>query len=68
MQLLDANFPCTLCAGDIAEGIRIYERALAYNPQYPDALYNLGVACGEVVRTYHALSQIRLDYPDWDMM
>ena len=33
--------------GDPEDGIRLYERALAFNPRYPDALYNLGVACGE---------------------
>ena len=38
-----------LATGDIAEAIRIYERALTFNPRYPDALYNLGVASGEVV-------------------
>jgi len=32
--------------GNIAEGIVLYERALAYNPKYADALYNLGVAHG----------------------
>lgn len=35
--------------GDIAEAIRMYERALTFNPRYSDALYNLGVASGEVV-------------------
>ncbi|KAF5828446.1 O-linked N-acetylglucosamine transferase [Dunaliella salina] len=32
--------------GRIAEGISLYERALAHNPKYADALYNLGVAHG----------------------
>ncbi len=33
--------------GRVAEGIALYERALALHPQYADALYNLGVAFGE---------------------
>ena len=34
-----------LLAGDVDAGIRIYERALAFNPRYPDALYNLVSKC-----------------------
>jgi tetratricopeptide (TPR) repeat protein len=33
-------------AGRLAEGCALYERALAHNPKYADALYNLGVAYG----------------------
>jgi hypothetical protein len=33
----------------VSEGIAMYERALAHNPKYADALYNLGVAHGEAV-------------------
>ncbi len=28
-------------------GVALYERALALAPRFPDALYNLGVACSE---------------------
>lgn len=33
-------------AGRLAEGVAAYERALAVCPRHPDALYNMGVACG----------------------
>jgi tetratricopeptide (TPR) repeat protein len=38
-------------AGRVAEGMTLYERALALNPKYPDALYNLAVAHGELCCT-----------------
>lgn len=31
-------------AGNVVEGIKCYKLALKYNPEYPDAWYNLGVA------------------------
>jgi protein O-GlcNAc transferase len=34
--------------GKMAEAIALYERALVYNSKYPDAMYNLGVAYGEM--------------------
>lgn len=33
----------------------LYERALALAPRYPDALYNLGVACSEAGQPERAL-------------
>ena len=36
-------------------GIALYERALACNARHADALYNLGVACGEAGRTQRAV-------------
>ena len=36
-------------------GIALYERALACNARHADALYNLGVACGETGRTQRAV-------------
>lgn len=35
-------------AGRLAEGISLYERALSLCPRHPDALYNMGVAHGEM--------------------
>jgi len=39
----------TKLEGNITEGIALYERALAHNPKYADAMYNLGVAHGVCV-------------------
>ena len=32
----------------MAGGVALYERALTYNAKHAKALYNLGVACGEM--------------------
>ncbi len=42
-------------AGDMAGGIALYERALTYNAKHADALYNLGVACGETGQIARAI-------------
>ena len=39
----------------MAAGIALYERALACNARHADALYNLGVACGESGRQERAI-------------
>jgi hypothetical protein len=35
--------------GDINQGVAYYKKALFYNWRYADALYNLGVAYGEML-------------------
>ena len=42
-------------AGEAAEGIAAYERALALQPRHAEALYNLGVACAEQGQADRAL-------------
>lgn len=39
----------------MAGGIALYERALTYNAKHADALYNLGVACGETNQIARAI-------------
>lgn len=36
--------------GDIDQGISYYKKALYYNWHYADAMYNLGVAYGEMLK------------------
>lgn len=36
--------------GDIDQGIAYYKKALYYNWHYADAMYNLGVAYGEMLK------------------
>jgi hypothetical protein len=36
--------------GDIHKGVAFYKKALLYNWHYADALYNLGVAYGEMLK------------------
>lgn len=36
--------------GDINQGVAYYKRALYYNWHYADAMYNLGVAYGEMLK------------------
>jgi protein O-GlcNAc transferase len=36
--------------GDIHQGVAYYKRALVYNWHYADAMYNLGVAYGEMLK------------------
>ena len=36
--------------GDIHQGIAHYKKALLYNWHYADAMYNLGVAYGELLK------------------
>ena len=42
--------PAAAKPGDMEGSIALYERALACNARHADALYNLGVACGEAGR------------------
>ena len=35
--------------GDIKQGVAYYKKALFYNWHYADAMYNLGVAYGEML-------------------
>lgn len=35
--------------GDINQGVAYYKKALFYNWHYADAMYNLGVAYGEML-------------------
>lgn len=36
--------------GDIHQGVAYYKKALLYNWHYADAMYNLGVAYGELLK------------------
>ena len=36
--------------GDINQGVAYYKKALYYNWHYADAMYNLGVAYGEMLK------------------
>lgn len=36
--------------GDITQGVAYYKKALYYNWHYADAMYNLGVAYGEMLK------------------
>lgn len=36
--------------GDINRGVALYKKALYYNWHYADAMYNLGVAYGEMLK------------------
>jgi protein O-GlcNAc transferase len=36
--------------GDIHKGVAYYKKALLYNWHYADAMYNLGVAYGEMLK------------------
>lgn len=36
--------------GDIDQGVEYYKKALYYNWHYADAMYNLGVAYGEMLK------------------
>lgn len=36
--------------GDINQGMEYYKKALYYNWHYADAMYNLGVAYGEMLK------------------
>ena len=36
--------------GDVKSGVEHYKKALLYNSQYADAMYNLGVAYGEMLK------------------
>lgn len=36
--------------GDINQGVMYYKKALYYNWHYADAMYNLGVAYGEMLK------------------
>lgn len=36
--------------GDISQGVELYKKALCYNWRYADAMYNLGVAYGEMLK------------------
>lgn len=36
--------------GDISQGVAYYKKALYYNWHYADAMYNLGVAYGEMLK------------------
>ena len=42
-------------AGKVTEGLAAYERALALQPRYGEALYNLGVAYTELGQLDRAL-------------
>lgn len=52
---LPATHAARSLAGQLQEGIRLYERALALRPRHPDALYNLGVAYTEAGQIDKAL-------------
>lgn len=36
--------------GEISQGVELYKKALCYNWRYADAMYNLGVAYGEMLK------------------
>lgn len=39
----------------MAGGVALYERSLTYNAKHAKALYNLGVACGEMGHVSRAI-------------
>ncbi|XP_022926162.1 probable UDP-N-acetylglucosamine--peptide N-acetylglucosaminyltransferase SPINDLY isoform X2 [Cucurbita moschata] len=48
--------------GDINQGVAYYKRALYYNWHYADALYNLGVAYGEMLKFDKAIVSYELAF------
>lgn len=46
--------------GDIHQGVAYYKKALLYNWHYADAMYNLGVAYGELLKFDMVLSLLTL--------
>lgn len=45
----DISFSQVKLEGDIDQGVAYYKKALYYNWHYADAMYNLGVAYGEML-------------------
>jgi len=52
--------------GDVNQGVMYYKKALYYNWHYADAMYNLGVAYGEMLKfemvSPHCLSDLFVHY------
>ncbi|CAL5339731.1 unnamed protein product [Camellia sinensis] len=52
--------------GDIDQGVEYYKKALYYNWHYADAMYNLGVAYGEMLKFDMACNNLGVIYKDRD--
>ncbi|KAL5996065.1 hypothetical protein ACLOJK_026138 [Asimina triloba] len=48
--------------GDINQGVEYYKKALYYNWHYADAMYNLGVAYGEMLKFEMSLNNLGVVY------